>query len=490
MNIEKYFDYLIKEAEEQTASKGEKKIRPPDKKIILSDRLKKILNDIQSIKQSNISKRLLELESSERLFDLSYVDAEEDGENISYLQSSRIERLKKEGKPEKEYWATKMRAQQKIGRFIKQILPSFSDESIQKFSKKFKAIVKETINEGYFELVEGEDIIYWYDHRNYETDDGSLGGSCMGNPGAGRYLNCYKNNPNQCKLLIYKESAESNKIKGRALVWKLSKPKDKIFLDRVYTNDDSDELTFTNYAKKQGWLYKDEQKYGGTYIVVPGEGTKNMDLEVILENTKYELYPYVDTLRYFYPDSKMMASHDDGKGHCLILTDTEGHHEGYRDYDDDDYDPMVYDGHNKEEIPESRAIWCQYDDSYCAADDAIRLAYNNTYAFPNSPHIVWSEYTKKWYAKIDCDFSKTLNTWIWKKYSVDVYYDKNKQTPPDKTHRFELNKTIGKVDDDYYDLDLLYVISTKQVPGTKPGKMKTDVTYGFKEDVEPPEVVG
>lgn len=479
MSVIKYLDYLIREADEKQATKGEKKVKLPDQKMILSDKFRKVLQDIQSMKQSNISKRLLELETpeSDRLFDYSYVDVTDDGENVTFLQASRIERLKKEGKPIEEFWTSKMRTPQKIGRFITQTLPKFSEESIQKFVKKFKTILKEAGGDANFELVEGDDIVFWYDIRNYDSEYGTLGSSCMSGPEAGRYLSVYKNNPNQCKLLILKNT-EGDKIKGRALVWKLSKP-DHIFMDRVYTNKDEDELLFTNYAKREGWLCKDEQVYGGASIKFPDGKSKEIDLEVILDNVNFQLYPYVDTLRYFYKETKMMASHRDATGKYITLTDTEGHYEEWRD-DDDDYDPMVWDAYNEEEIPESRAQWCQYDNVYCASADAIRLAYNNTYALPKSPKIVWSDYTKKWYAKEDCEFSKPLNCWIWKKYAVQVYHDPNKQQPPDITHRFENQKTIGKVGDDYFDIDLLVPLDSKKVPGKEPGKVKTEITYGFK----------
>lgn len=476
MGLKNYSFYLITEAE-----KGEKKIKLPEQKIIYSDKFREVLQAIQNIKQSNISKRLLELEQpeSDRLFDISYIDVDDDGENVSYLQSNRIIRLKNEGKPIEDFWSSKMRTKQKVGRFVKDILSSFNEDSIQKFAKKFKTIVKETEEEGNFELVEGNDIIYWYDYRNYNNTNGTLGSSCMSGPDAGPYLNCYRNNPEQCKMLVLKNK-DGNKIKGRAIVWKLTEPKDSIFMDRVYTNDDNDELLFTNYAKRQGWLCKDEQKYGGTYIVIPGKGSKSLDMNVILNDTNYDLYPYVDTLRYYYPELKMMTNNDHLKEKKYTLTDTEGHYEEWSG-DDDDEDPMVHDAYNDEEIPESRATWCRYDQGYINTDDAVRLSYNNEYAFPKSPHIVWSEYTKKWYAKVDCGFSKPLNTWVWTKYLVDVYHDKDKKIPPDKTHRFELNKTIGKIGDDYYNIDILVEVDKKQIPGKIPGKVKTEVKYEFKD---------
>lgn len=477
MRLKNYNRYLITEAE-----KGEKKTKLPEQKMIFSEKFREVLKSIQNIKQSNISKRLLELESpsSERLFDISYIDVDPDGENVTFLQSNRIIRLKNEEKPEDEFWKSKMRTKQKVGRFIKDILPNFNEESIQKFSKKYKSIIKESEEEINFELVEGNDIIYWYDYRNYENNNGTLGSSCMSGPDAGQYLNCYRNNPEQCKMLILKNS-QGNKIKGRAIVWKLSEPKDLIFMDRIYTNNENDEILFTNYAKKQGWSYKNQQRYGYTSIVTP-EGVKNLDMNVILDNINYDMYPYVDTLRYYYPDKKMMSNLDNIGGLMYTLTDTEGHYEEWHGDDDDDYDdPMVHDDYNNVDIPESRATWCRYDAGYINTDDAIRLSYNNEYAFPKSPHIVWSDYTKKWYAKDDCEFSKPLNTWIWKKYLVDVYHDKNRSLPPDKIHRFELNKSIGKVDEYYYDINLLQEVDKKQVPGKDPKKFKTEITYKFKE---------
>lgn len=472
----KYIEYL-KEADEPK----EKKVKVPEQKLILSDKFKEVLNSVRNMQSSNISKRLLELESSDQLFDLSYVDIDKDGEGVTYLLSNKIERLKKEGKPIEEFWTTKMRTPQKIGRFIKQLLPKFSEDALNKFILKFKTVLKESDEEVNFETVDGDDIVYWYNSKNYANQSGSLGGSCMGGREAGRYLNCYRNNPEQCKMVILKNT-EGDKIRGRALLWKLSEPADKIFMDRVYVNKVEDVLLFTNYAKKQGWMYKDEQLYGETYIVTPEGGKKYMTLEVVLDNVNYDLYPYVDTLRYFYQDIKTMSSDDTKKGHHITLTDTEGHYEEWSD-DDDDYNPTVYDGYNKEDISERDAQWCEYDDGYIRSSDAVRLAYNGKYAYPNSPHIVFSEYTKKWYAKTDCTFCKPLNTWVWNKYVVDLYHDKNKEIPSDKTHRFEINKTIGKIGDDYFDIDLLYPIETNKVSG-KNGKTKTEVIYGFKEDQE------
>jgi hypothetical protein len=435
------------------------------------------------MKQSNISKRLLELESSkDKFFDFSYVDITKDADTITYLPTNRVERFKSEGKPNEEFWTSKSRVNQKIGRFIKQVLPSFSDKSVVKFVDKFKTIIQEDNNANNFELVDGDDIVFWYNHKNYEERKGTLGNSCMSEDECGPYLNIYKDNPNQCKLLILKNDT-GDKIKGRALVWRLKDG--RIFMDRVYTITDSDIMTFTNYAKKQGWLCKDKQNYGLTDVIEKGK-PMNIDMEVHLEKAGFEEYPYVDTLRYFYPKIKTMSSFkrksNSEDGELFTLTDTEGKYAEYKWPEEEYDDPLVYDGYNEEEINESDAQWCAVDNAYCHKDDAVELTYNHTFAFPNSPNIVYSEYSKKQYAKKDTVFSELLNTWIWTKYAVDVYHDRNRTGKPDVTHRFEMGKTIGKVEEYYYDLNLLKVTGTKQVEGTgkDKGKMKTEYTYEFK----------
>ena len=496
MSVDNFLNFLIKEADDKSKfekwkdqkdksnpDKSKKSILP-DQKMILSPRFKKVLVAVNNIKHSNISKRLLDTEKSERFFDISYIDFDEDGENITYLSNNRIERLKKEKKPESEFWITKMRTSQKVGRFIKQVLPKFNEDSIQKFVLKYKTILKEILQGERFEIVQKEDIVYWYNVINYETEFGSLGASCMSEPEAGEYLNCHRNNPDQCKMVILKSLDDPEKIKGRALLWKLNNPKDVIFMDRIYCNEDEDELLFTNYAKRQGWAYLNTQRYAGVDVVFPGKESKPTNIDVILNDTNFDLYPYVDTLRYFYPDKKMMANYEDEDFH-LILTDTDGHYEGYRSNDvnivpEEDPDPMVYDGYNKLFIPESRATWCKFDKAYIATNDAINLVGLDS-AFPNSPHIVFSKYTNKWYSKTECEFSKTLDTWIWSKYAVKVFHDIHKEALPDITHRFENNKTIGKVGDDYYDIDLLKITNSKKIMDNK-GKMKMEYTYNFKED--------
>lgn len=471
--MKKYQNFLF-----EADDKKNKKEPPPGLKMIFSKKFRGVLENIMSLKSSNISKRLLELENSDQVFDLSYIDVvegEEDG--ISYLQSNRAERFKNENKPDEEYWTSKSRVKTKIGRFIKQMFgEKFNEVNIEKFVNKYKTMAKEESEAKFFDIVDKDDIIYWYNHRNYANLLGTMGSSCMSGDEAGRYLGIYSKNPNKCKLLILKN--EDEKIKGRALIWMLSEPKDKIFMDRVYTNNDSDVGLFINYARKEGWLYKDQQKYGETDIVEDGK-KRDVKMHIVLDDTDFDRYPYVDTLRYYYPKLSTIANHHKFDDECYTLTDTEGYYEEYgdRDYDEDYIPQMVWDGYRNEEISEIDAQWCEPDQAYCNRNDAIRI-FNNQYCFPHSKNVVHSDYQNRLYSKKDCVWSKPLNSWILSRYAVDVYHDPDKKSPPDKVHRFELNKTIGNVGEDWFDIDLLDIVDTKKL--TKNGKTTTVNTFELK----------
>ena len=70
------------------------------------------------------------------------------------------------------------------------------------------------------------------------------------------WLQIYTDNPDVCQLLILKDDDQQDKIKGRALVWKLSFPADTTYVDRIYTHDDSDLELFKQYIAQQGLMLK------------------------------------------------------------------------------------------------------------------------------------------------------------------------------------------------------------------------------------------
>jgi hypothetical protein len=141
------------------------------------------------------------------------------------------------------------------------------------------------------DVVNGELIHHWYNSENYESRNGTLGGSCMA--GAPRtQLSLYVENPESVQLLIMYSTNESktkegklvsNKIKGRALVWKLVDG--RYFMDRIYTNDDADSNIFRTYAEEMGW------------VTFTQRGCLDRgSLVVQMKNVAFETLPYLDTM--------------------------------------------------------------------------------------------------------------------------------------------------------------------------------------------------
>lgn len=429
-------------------------------KMIFSNDFSNTLRKIIDMRQSNISKRLLNLPEENLKFDISYVDIGEEKDSVTYLSLNRIYRLKKDGASDSEYWTTKLREKTKIGRFIKKIFGTkYSDDSINTFSNKFKTIAGSDKNVHKFEIVDGDDLIYWFNRNNYKEKIGTLGGSAMSYNASSAYLNMYSRNSNKCKMLILKDEYNDNKIVGRALLWILDEPEERIFMDRIFYDKLSTSDIFINKAKNENWLYKKDQIYGDTNIVMDKKETK-IKMHVVLDDTKFKFFPFMDTLRYYYPNLQTIANHKSFDDIVYTLNDEKGR---YQEYDGDKErgfvpDPLVEDKYNNVKIKFRDAVWCDVDNAYCAKKDVVFLSYKNIYSFPNSDKIVYSDYQKRYYLKDDCVWSKPLNSWIWDKYAVDVYHDKNRQTQPDKTHRFESNKSIIKIGDYWYDIDLKNVI--------------------------------
>ena len=238
-----------------------------------------------------------------------------------------------------EIWS-KNRQSVRTGRGIKALLNaagySFKDSEIEDFVNKYKSAF-DRMNDVFrdFKLVSGNDISHWYDYRNYLhlTDRGTLGNSCMATVPSS-FFQIYTKNPNVCSLLILRSADNPDKIKGRALVWKLSEP-DIIFVDRVYTHDDSDIQLFRDYAKHKKWSIKKRNDSSSEATVISPDGTDvNYDkLSVEIENIEYTKFPYVDTLKYFYDNqfqttSKSKLSTDSGARSSMCLESTNGGYDG------------------------------------------------------------------------------------------------------------------------------------------------------------------
>jgi len=234
---------------------------------------------------------------------------------------------------------TQGRQKIRIGRGIKGLLTAggatFTDSDIEKFVNLFKAEI-EKMNDvfRYFELVKGDDIAHWYNYNNYELgrNKGTLSGSCMSGVSSS-FFEIYTSNQDSCELLILK-TEDGQKIKGRALVWKLKSPEGITYMDRIYTHNESDVELFRLYAKSKGWYYKPNNNHMTSNDMVSPDGSvvRMGTLVVKVGKGGYRKYPYLDTLKYYNPDSGTLST--ESMGDYYLLEDTGG---GYSNSDECDY---------------------------------------------------------------------------------------------------------------------------------------------------------
>ena len=214
---------------------------------------------------------------------------------------------------------SKNRQPGRIGASVQALLRSsdvtYSNAEIEQFVNKYKSEF-DKFNDAFrnFELVSGSVIHHWYQYDNYlyGTNKGQLSNSCMARAPR-RWLEIYTENPDVCQLLILKDDDQTDKIKGRALVWKLSFPADTTYVDRIYTHDDSDLELFKQYIAQEGWMLK--KRYTSstddpTMIAPDGSESRPKYLEVKVQARDYGGYPYLDTLKFYTPSSGILSSGD------------------------------------------------------------------------------------------------------------------------------------------------------------------------------------
>lgn len=278
-------------------------------------------------------------------------------------------------------FSAKGRNEIKVGRFARAILTELgqtvSDKDIEIFVNTYKAGKEDNTKK--FELVTGPIIKKYYLKDSYASDRGTLGDSCMAGKECQVFFKLYTKNPEVCQLLVYLD--EHGKVMGRALVWKLSskelydpkgqKPVDcpaEYFMDRVYTNNDSDVIKFVNYAKEKGWLYKWKMTADDREGIIFRYNDNLLFGKIIVRASRcvFRKYPFVDTLNFCDGDSYIsnvgfaMDEKDDDAEEGFIMQDTDGGSDpcstcdgtGYDD--DDSTDCRKCDGEGEVDCPECR----------------------------------------------------------------------------------------------------------------------------------------
>jgi hypothetical protein len=284
-------------------------------------------------KVGEIAENILDIIESNQWFADSkikqnYFDLVDSEDMVGFINQSKVKTVMDDVYDNPELPFTMAgRGEVKIGKIVNYLCSlrgiSVKDSDRESFVNAWKASTE--VSTIQFKLVSGDDIAKYYDENKYYNRVGTLGSSCMRDEKE-KTFKIYTENPDKVKLLIYVDS--DDKIHGRALVWKVKKsPCDsKYFMDRVYTNRDSDINRFKQFADNEGWFYKkftSAHDSDSVRFIYKGEEVAG---EVKLKvKGNFNAYPYLDTMCFLNKDKDSLSNLSDKK--CYVLQDVYGDRE-------------------------------------------------------------------------------------------------------------------------------------------------------------------
>lgn len=306
-----------------------------------------------------------------------------------------------------EAWE-KQRTQVSIGRFANRVASlqniTIKSDQLEKFVNSYKSTFKGLQNiEEKFEIVEGEDIRKYYLSSSYQERKGQLFSSCMKFDSCQPYFDMYVLNPEVCKMLILK-GEEEGKISGRALIWKTTSG--ETYMDRPYTNQDSDIQLFKDYAKKKVWRYY-------------GEVTKK-DYEVKVKDIDYKSFPYMDSFKFYNPEEQILSTNTEYSNNkdWWRLEKTDG---GYQQ-------SSVYSEYLDTYIDSEEAVWAVDLESWIPKEQAVFVeSEGEYYYYENDYDIIFSEWQEEYILREDAVYSDEIRSYLSIDYSVEVWVNSKKQ---------------------------------------------------------------
>jgi hypothetical protein len=458
-------------------------------KIIYSSRLRDILLKIYMSHKDEVSKFLVNLEeNSDYVYPLSYLDITDTEEEISFIQSSNLDKIKGDDAPwtprtnyNELIWAHPSRNKIRVGRLILKLAPIFKSSDIENFVNCYKAEYKDSLKNLKFDIVEGSQILKYYSGNHYEKGNGSLNKSCMRHDQCQEYMELYKRNPDKIKMLVLYGKTKDT-IRGRALLWFLDSPKNTVLLDRIYTKEDSDVILFKKYANDNNWLYKTAQTFNCTTVSIKG---KESSVEMFV-NIKgdFKYFPYIDTLLYYNKKERYLTNSENVYNEnpdVVKLREIDGKESGNENF--------VYDVLNDVIINIVDSVFCYYGDGYTHKNSAVFVKHLDEYCFPNM--IRYSKHSKKFVVIGKSIFSKNLDSFMDTNDVIKVYLSKDYKNQ-DYFSREDANKKYVQyyANGNYYHIDLMvkgyddrYYFKDEYDKDTiekLKNKDKTDLDYAIK----------
>lgn len=351
----------------------------------------------------------------------TFVDMSDKNDTVTFIQSNRIHQIYKDISTKKDefqhwidyekikkdsvIWTSSLRSESRVGKTFKKIMSDggkiFSDSIIERFVNIYKSNYDFKFNlNGRFDLVSGDLIKHFYLEKNNSGRGGQLSNSCMRYSQCQEYFEIYSKNTDVCDLLVLYDSPSKEKISGRSLIWKCVDG--SIYMDRVYTNTDSDINLFYEYAKLKDW--NKDWKY---------------DRQVQLKEWTFKYYPYMDTFCVLDTSTGVIFSDDKiwdkelklGNLNILSLRQTDGSALNSKS--------VVWSEYDQQYLNRDESVYIESHDDWVSTDSAIYVEYIDSYVHPNEM-VFWSEYFQDYILKNDYVVSKCLSDNIFKNQSIDI----------------------------------------------------------------------
>lgn len=241
----------------------------------------------------------------------NFIKRSKESDSVSYIPKSKY---KEDINSINKYFNIEAgRVNIKIGRFVNKFLTKHSirdfgvkPSDVEAFVNLFKSYF--TPDKNSIKVIEGEEILKWYDERNYALScdfrTGSLWNSCMRQSDRNKFMSLYAKNPDKVKMLLF--LTEDDKVRTRALLWqdaKDNKGNSYKVMDRVYSIYEHDVYLFKSWAKENGYISKLEQSARCENMFDINGSPDSINCYVELPNHELEYYPYLDTFKYYDPRS-------------------------------------------------------------------------------------------------------------------------------------------------------------------------------------------
>jgi hypothetical protein len=355
-----------------------------------------------------------------------YINKEMSSENITDELSNKYDLINLTN-DFPELWKIKSRTSIKIGKLINKLFPNEYDpekeielfvDSVKIERKKILSVFKR------FKIVTEKDIQKYYNYENYDTrafGGSSLGNSCMRYKQCENFIEFYAYNPGvSLVILMSDDETQDDRIMGRALLWDIAEidgiEVKRKFLDRIYTIYKTDIHFYKEYAKRNGWLYKNEQSMSSTEdIVDPLDGTnKRRSFKTTSTAKMTDEFPYMDTMKYFYYDENFLANTDKYGSECYFLEDTNGEFEDMTG---------IYVEYYARSYPEDDLTWCELGGEYRLNNEAIYIEQYGESATQEyiDQNMVYSEYEENYIDNYDSVYSNYHEDYLSSENAIEVY---------------------------------------------------------------------